>query len=54
MSLDPGTADSRSMMDNNLRSRRPSAILAVIGIVLFVAVVWRFFDRAQWWWLWGL
>ncbi len=54
MSLDAGTADSRVMMDNNLRSRRPSAIFALIGTVLFVAVVWRFFDRAQWWWLWGL
>ena len=42
------------MMDNNLGSRRPSAIFALIGVVLFVAVVWRFFDRAQWWWLWGL
>jgi hypothetical protein len=42
------------MMLRNLRSRRSSAWFALIGILLFVAIVWRFFDRAQWWWLWGL
>jgi hypothetical protein len=42
------------MMTRNIGTRRPSVILALIGLLLIVAIVWRFFDRAQWWWLWGL
>jgi hypothetical protein len=39
---------------HNIKSRRSSVLLNLMGILLLVAIVWRFFDRAQWWWLWGL
>jgi hypothetical protein len=54
MSVHSLTTDSRGIMVRNLRSRRSSTLLALMGILLLIAIAWRFFDRAQWWWLWGL
>jgi hypothetical protein len=31
-----------------------SKIMAIATLLGIIALVWRFLDRAQWWWLWGV
>jgi hypothetical protein len=44
-------SDNEQMTNYVLRWRVALAVVALLGII---ALVWRFLNRAQWWWLWGV
>ena len=54
MSTEVSTIDKIDMRHSLFHKPNRIVTMALLLAVIIVALVWRFFDRALWWWLWGV